>query len=744
MAIWPFGRKNKRHTIQVSADEATTLQSSLEQDPPVAEPTLGRKPSRRPSKRQNNRASRSGDGSESARASSHRPLSSLDQRSSQMEPDRAGQDMPPHRPLSRTGSLLRKQNPSQNGPNKLRKSKRRTDEALREREIRALSSTPIDIPRRATPLGGDYVLEHRRRRANGRRADRYMSDISLSIRDSAASSISDISDPYTYKVNAFAALTPRPVVRYVETPRLSTARSYEPSAGKEPGRRDKDKFQALTMSEENLYYSRRRINELADSLDAGALRELLERDRRRREKQQIEDQEKLRRKLQERADAQQKEESQRPAEEPAEAQRGIPVVTEPQNTDKQDAEARDEPSMTAVPVQQPGSWLQGESRDRDAARRESHESDSANVVGNIDDSSIREPKLATRASFAPSQEMGMSRTTLSPSHSSLRHGVSSPSQSQTFGVGSNSDVSERRSSDTSGRRGNTISSLFRRGSSRLKRRYRERFQDSAPEVSSASHHSHESFYKIQTQSSPPQSAFIPPRTFIPTGTVQRSHSKFTEHFNDDVPMSPPDSRLQSPDIPEQVPESSMENEESSTFLRGPTPSASVDIVNPRRRGHQSWTESIDAESDNVPLSQSLASIDSEGSWMSGQIFRRMSQKPASPVRTNMGSFSAALDGAADTHDEARDSVDSHGLGGHVVEEPEADVDETWHHSEVARRPVVVTPAVRPKSTQGALKSIPSLSPISGEEDYSSEEEANPSELQRVASVHGEIGHADQE
>lgn len=743
MAIWPFGRKNKRHTIQVSADEATTLQSSLEQVPPGAEPTLSRKPSRRPSKRQNNRLSRSGDGSESARAS-YRPLSSLEQRSSQMEHDRAGPDTAPQRPPSRTGSLLRKQNPSQNGPNKLRKSKRRTDEALREREIRALSTTPIDIPRRATPLGGDYVLEHRTRRANDRRADRYMSDISLSIRDSATSSISDISDPYTYKVNAFAALTPRPVVRYVETPRVSMARSYEPSAGKEPGRRDKNKFHGLTMSEENLYHSRRRINELADSFDAGALRELLERDRRRREKQQIDDQERLRRKLQERADAQQKEESQQPAEEPVEDRRENPVVTEPQNKDKQDdAGIQDEPSTMAAPVQQPGTWLRGESRDGEAARRESLESASANVVGNIDDSSVREPKLVPRASFAPSHEMGMSRTTLSPSHSSLRHGVSSPNHSQTFGVGSTSDVSDRRSSDTSGRRGNTISSLFRRGSSRIKRRYRERFQDSAPEVSTASHHSHESFYKIQTQSSPPQPVLTPPRAFVPAGTVQRSHSKFTEHFSDDVPMSPPDSRLQSPDIPEQVPESSMENE-TGTFLHGPTPSASVDIVNPRRRGHQSWTESIDAESDHVPLSQSLASIDSEGSWMSGQFFRRMSQKPGSPVRTNMGSFSAALDGVADAHDEARDSVDSRGLGGIVVEEPEPDVDETWHHSEVARRPVVVTPAVRPKSTQGALKSIPSLSPIAGEEDYNSEEESNPSELQRVASVHGQIGHADQE
>jgi hypothetical protein len=755
MAIWPFGRKSKRHTIQVSPDEADALQTSLEQDPPV-EPTLGRKPSRRPSKRQNNRTSRSGDGSDSVRAStrtsSHRPIS-LDHQMSEQH-NRPEQNNMPQRRLSHTGSLLKNQPP--NGPNKLRKSKRRTDEILRERQIRMLSSTPIDIPRRTTAPDGDYVLEHRKRRANGRRTDRYMSDVSLNVRNSAASSISDISDPFTYKVKAFAALTPRPVVRYVEAPRLPTARSHEPS-GKEPGRRDKGRLQDLTMSEENIYYSRRRVNELADALDAGGLRELLDRDRRRREKQQLDDQERLRRKLQERADEQAAEEKRQAIEETTAPQPEPEAVADTQNDTEQKEEhiqiQIEEP--TPGPAEESETWLRGESQGSDAARRESL--DSANVVGNIDDSSVREmPKLSTRPSFAPSHEMGMSRTTLSPSHSSLRQGISSPSQSQTFGIGSASDLSDRRSSDTSGRRGNTITSLFRRGSSRLKRRYRERFQDSAPEVSQSSQPSSESFYKIQTQSSPPRPSLIPSRSFMSTGTVMRSHSKFTEHFDfGDEPLSPPDSRLQSPDIPEQVPESSMENEENSTFLNGSTPGAGVDIVNPRRRRHQSWNDSVDAESDNLPLSQSLASIDSEGSWMSGDFFRRMSHKPGSPVRANMTSFEAAMDGAADTHDHSRDSVDSHGASSHVMGEPELDDElggtdagkpsEMWHRSEVGRRPVVVNPATRPKSTQGMLRSIPSLSPISAEEDYISDEETNSSPVfQRVASQHGEIGHAELE
>jgi hypothetical protein len=769
MAIWPFGRKNKRHTIQVSADEATALQHALDENDspaPVAEPTLGRKPSRRGSKRHSRRWSRTGDGSESPgptgqTTSSNRPISSLNQR----RLSEADQTYP--RPLSRKGSLLKKQ-PNPSGPNKLRKSKRQTHEILREREIKLLSSTPIDIPRRSTqPVGSDYGVEHRRRKANGRRADRYMSDISLSIRDSAASSISDISDPFTYKVNAFAALTPRPVVRYVETPRLPTARSNNTSTG--AGRPDSDRHPNRTTSGEDLYYSRRRVDDLANSLDASTLRELLERDRRRREKKQLEDQEKLRRKLQERADAQAAEERQQAIEatqqtqtqevEPEEA----PVIEAPDVVEHQsiimEETIAEEPEDEA-PAVQSGTWLHDESKTSEDVGRESIES--VHVVGNIDDSSIREPKLAPRPSFAPSHEMGMSRTTLSPSQSSLRHGISSPSQSQTFNVGSTSDISDRRPSETSGRRGgNTITSLFRRGSSRIKRRYKEKFQDSSPDVSNASH---ESFYRIQTQSSPPPASIVPPRAFIPTGVIQRSHSKFTEHFGDE-PMSPPDSRLQSPDIleevdiPEEVAESSLENE-GSTFLHGPTPTfAGVDIVNPKNRRHLSGDS---FESENVPLSQSLASIDSEGSWMSGQFFRRMSQKaPSSPVRT-MTSFSAAIDSPVETHDDVRDSIDSRRASSNIMGEPEllendevpandaTKAAETWHHSEVGRRAVLVNPVSRPKSTAAMLKSFPSLSPITAEEDCMEEDESEDKVVrstpqpQRVASVHGIICNAEDE
>lgn len=717
MAIWPFGRRNKRHTIQVSPEDADALQASF------VEPTLVRKSSRRSSKRRNsNRLSRNGEGSNSprglTRSMSHRPISSLEQRSSQIDTDRVDSDPRPFRRLSQADSVFKTQ--PQNGPKKLRRrlSKRKAHEIMREREIKALSSTPIDIP---------YAFDNSRRRGNARRSDRYHSDISLSNRDSVASSMSDSSDNYTFKVNAFAQLTPRPVVRYVE------ARPAVRSNTNLPADRTTKDLLNRPASQEELYYSRRRMNELADSLDASSLRELMERDRRRREKQQLFEQEKLRRKLQDRADAQQAEEERRLAREALEAAAEKEVAP---TIDDDVIMERDEENVEEN-VEEPAALPSDAPRDG----VEDLEA-SARVIGNIDDSSIRAPRLNTQPSFAPSQDMATSRTTLSPSHSSLRHGFGSPTHSQTFGVGSASDLSERRGSDTSGGRranGNTITSLFRRGSSRLKRRYRERFHESSPEPSTKSP-SHESFYRIQTQSSPPPTAtIIPPRTFVPTGTVKRSRSKFTEHFGDE-PLSPPDSRLQSPDIPEEDPESL--EQETDSFQNGTVPTAGVDIVNPRRR-HESWNESFDAESDNVPLSQSLASIDSEGSWMSGQFFRRMN-KTSSSARNTMNPLPSSADGPADTPDDNRYSIDSYATGSNALGDQEMDTDETWHH-EVARRPQVVTPSSRPKSNHAMAKSIPSLSPISAEEDTASGEdepshEETPTGRQRHASVHGIIDH----
>ena len=71
----------------------------------------------------------------------------------------------------------------------------------------------------------------------------------------------------------FAALSPRPTIKYDANPKQSR--------GKQP-QRPKAISRPSIVEEEDA--DKKRIDDLADDLDAGGLRELMERDRRRRER----------------------------------------------------------------------------------------------------------------------------------------------------------------------------------------------------------------------------------------------------------------------------------------------------------------------------------------------------------------------------------------------------------------------------------------------------------------------------
>ncbi|KAF7596343.1 hypothetical protein BBP40_002087 [Aspergillus hancockii] len=740
---------------------------------------LGRKPSRKKSKRQKNRHLQPADDlsgpvqAAQPLSSQHTPYSPPTSHSEQVHPVKGardqsartgltpdgfvsrstvGQDQPS---LSRNASL-RKQKRPDGGPAVLKKklSKRKAYEIAREREIRLMSSSPIDIPHHSTTLPTEQSSAYTRGapRAQSRRSDRHLSDVSLSLRDSA-SSLSDYAESCTFKVNGFAAWTPRPVIRYVEAPRVATARSLRPSETST----QREKTTAISASEENLR-SKKRVDKLADDLDAGALRELLDRDRRRRERKKAEEYEKLQRRLQRAAEQQRlEEEMARSSRNPESETQDMPEAHRGRPGAESQAESGDTVGETSsglnkaqslAPGASTGSWLRGVSKDTE--RNQSLES--VHVIGNIDDSSIRERKLGMRRSFAPSQEMGMSRSTLSPCHSPTRREVYSPTSSQAYGLGreSTSDMSrtiesERRLSDHSSGRVNTITSLFRRGSSRLKRRYRERFQGRGSEFSSNT--SHESFFKVPTHSSGPP-PYVPPKSFLHSGTVKRSQSKFKEHFGDE-PLSPPDSRLQSPDIPEEpIDQAEMEIEKSDMYSRTqyPIPGSDPELQDTRGNHHDSWTgDSLEGDVDNVPLSQSLASIDSEGSWMSGQFLRRISQRTSTPVRPSLSSSRNKLDEECEespkeddisgneqlvkfgtNHDEnARASSNILDNDFEMIHASEP-ADETWHE-EIARRPVLVNPAVRPKSNEGLLNNVHSMCAVSVEEEFSPIEE-HPAEF----------------
>lgn len=629
-----------------------------------------------------------------------------------------------------------------------------------------MATTPIDIPYRSARLADPLSTDRQRGIPRSRRSDRYLSDVSLSVRDSATSSLSDISETYKFKVNAFAALTPRPIIRYVEHPRVQTARSQNASAAS----MRKEKLPTLPMSEENLY-TRKRVDRLADGLDAGALRELLERDRRRREKQEIDDQEKLRRQLERRAEKQRKEEER--ARE-TEDQNAPEVANGQPDNESYEVNRVDEDASRASEVKAPLLTGQPSSRLGDDLKETQRTSDvfveSVHAVGSIDDRSIPDQNSSQQRNFARSQDIRVSQSSFS--HSPVRHELSSPTSSQIYPMSqtSTSDVSravesERRLSDFGGKPVNTFSSLFRRGSSRLKRRYRERFREPSSNLLNPS--SHESFFKTPTPSSAPPS-FIPPRAFLGSGTIKRQHSKFTEHLGDE-PVSMPVSRLQSPEIPEEDSDQSGPRGQMSNLPAGtniPHAAGDAELQNGGDSRALSFAaDSVDVESETIPLSQSLASIDSEGSWMSGQFLRSISQRTTSHKKHSMGSLNNKLEEnarsdpverslgnnqlveSAPSREEAHDTVlDARKASSNVISQQDRDndtacvpeEDETWH-GQIAKRPTLVTPTVRPKSNAGVLKDTQSVSPVSADEG--SPVEPMSAEFHQTSNADLDIEHA---
>lgn len=743
-------------------------EGTLSSQPPGLSPVpqqhgfVARKPSRKRSKREKShpRSAPSAESPSSRRAAPPTSPTSDPLPSSRSRPDVSLTD-----PFSMsqehfhaTPMLQKRRSGSSKGTLKKRLSKRSARDLAREQEIRAMSSSPLP--------GREYHTwdVRRGRSALSRYTDRHASDYSLPVHDSARSSISECSDSYTYKVNALAVFAPRPVIRHADTSKYHVPRRQNPSANSM--RKDK-----RPLLEDDDAHSSERVAELADDMDASALRELLERDRRRKEKKRQEDQERLQRRLQRRAERQR------------EAKRGQAGGREQADVDPEDLRGRDrtetsttstahrvqpEPGPQAgVSTDQSGSWLRGPSRDSETRSNRLSEV-SAHVIGNIDDRSIRAGKMGQASS----------KGAVSPSRSPVSQDRASISASQLPGGAreSFSDLShlsrtgdsERRLSDYSGKRMASWTSFFRRG----KRDSSERGRRPPSEFSNASG---ESFSRAQHAAAVAPPA-IPERSFLRTGTVRRTQSKFTEHLGD-YPISLPDSRMQSP-MPqglETVPDMSPHpdqiggglDEQMAAAIGHPSP---VDTEPGREDQGPSRPLSWEASSrgtgpDSNLLSQSLASIDSEGSWMSGRYLRQISQAAHTPpVRSSASFVKNRLDESEefqegdnpseDERQESRNSVSglrasssAVGLenGGDASPTPdsaEKETNETWHAG-LARRPTLVRPRDRPKSKEGLLNDIQMMD-ASAEGDISPVEgspvEEEAVEIRRATSVDMGRGH----
>lgn len=630
MAIWPFGRKGKRPRSQMKASDAADRRLSFEDGTDksaAAERALvGRKPSRKRSKREKHRSAPSLHHQSSPRVAAGEPVGPTSNFAYNLDDNHTslssiGQD---NFAVSRVTPTLQKRESAGKGNTlKKRLSKRSARELQREREIKALSSSPPSGNPRLANAWGYHASDVRRGPSvHSRYGDHQTSNQSLPM--GSQSSLSDNSDLYTYKVNAFAVLAPRPILRAENHNKHLPPRSTNPSSN--------SMRKEINLGDEEDWKSQKRVAELADDLDAAALRELLERDRRRREKKRLEDQERRQRRLQRRVEREQHE---------AEHAANKVEDTKVEEIDIDDLRGRDKTPSPATSSQrirpestideeqeqvpqteesifspEPRSWLREPSNN--SQQREKRFSDiSAHVIGNIDDRSVRANKQGHGVNAMSEEDVSRHRSPLFQAVANTSSARMSSIAQESISDLSRTENSEKRLSDSSSRRMLSWITFFRKNS--LRRR-RSKEIDAPP--SEFSNTSRDSFMKAQQGAGPSMPIPIPERNFRRAGTF-RSQSKFVEHI-DNYPISPPDSRMQSPlPVPLETVHDMPVDDLNSVE---PSPRQSFTEGDDYNYGNGEPSRPMSWDEKSGVLSQSLASIDSEGSWMSGSYLRRVSQK----------------------------------------------------------------------------------------------------------------------
>ena len=664
-------------------------------------------------------------------------------------------------------------------------SKRRADDHAREQEIKAMSS-PIPIPKRPTSHSPGMLARDHRKIPGGlnRNLERPVSEVSLPMAESMQSAVSVVSEKHSFKVNAFDALSPRPTIRYSENPR-SASNSLGPS--RTSTRKDKH-----PMIPEEPTRSRKRVDDLADDMDAGSIREVMEREQRRLEKKRISEHEKLQRRLQRKAEKQRQREdtagaianeaTDRRDREEEEIGLGIGgASTAPDPVTTLQEPARDQAVRT------PESWLRDPSQERLPIEDPFHDPVIGASTSHLENPTP-EPDDRDDAVLETARVVRLSTASLSPPNSPTRH-VQEPSNLSQFSelppadpidVPEPLDPDHRRDSDTSARFSTSWRNIFRRSDTRAKRGSTDRGRVAPSEFSNTSRES------VHRQM--PPSAF----TRIPrarSGTPIRTQSRFREDLPE-LPISPPDSRMQSPDVSRQsplpeIPGSRGTDAVGATAASGKAlsdihPAFREEVALSRHASLRGRANSPEGPPSGI-LSQSLASVDSEGSWLTGKPVKRLSQPQ--PLRESAGSLQEHRDKPEESDEDvvgtpdeekymgsltpARDEVPPRiperrrpymgpvtRLGSdsddesvfHPAPAPIAQEEGTWHGA-VGKHPTIVRqgPGKRARSKEGLLNDFQNAEESGGDSSPSGDSPVSPenayTSIQRATSVDLGKGHA---
>ncbi|KAI4135532.1 MAG: hypothetical protein LQ347_000605 [Umbilicaria vellea] len=623
-------------------------------------------------------------------------------------------------------------------------SKKKADDHAREQEIKAMSAVLPVLKRPSTHASGLLARESKKIPGGlNRNLERPTSEVSVPLPDSVHSSMSEMSDRHAFKISTLDALSPRPTIRYSDNPRYATGTS---SLG--PSRASTRNEKRATLPEV-AGKSNKRIDHLADDLDAGSLRELMERDQRRKERKRSVDQETLKRKLQRKAEKQ-REYGRRDREMANDPLRrnleggaagreaaglGIGEASNSAEENERHLEPHGEDAMVS-----PGSWPEDPSKDHSSPENSFLDTTTGASVPHTEEPTVfaeREEPILENA-----QAVRLSQASMLPPTPPIHpdRGPSRLSQMTDPARQSTPDIQEvpgrleplRRDSDASARASWT--SFFKRGS---KRNSTERGRKPPSEFSNTSRESFARQHPLGTFTRSVKAGL---------GTPVRTQSRFTEDLPE-LPVSPPDSRVQSPEAAEPRPQSRAGT--TSSPIPGmigvaSTANAPLSHIHPAFReevalGRQA---SFRSPSPDIPpsaiLSQSLASVDSEASWLSGRPVKRMSQ----PRLDSADSMPARIQEAGVSRDEAIEGSkeysapltpgpeEGHAVGRIGIIQPQHEVasatdhansdddeeddielylppedqppaGETWH-SGVGRSPTVVRQGPRVKSREGLL------------------------------------------
>ncbi|KAK4188324.1 hypothetical protein QBC35DRAFT_208978 [Podospora australis] len=550
-------------------------------------------------------------------------------------------------------------------PRKKSSKKQRRDDPQREAEIRAMSNFVPVRPAAEDWMAGRPMKKESKRVKTGlafglrgsKEWEKRSSNISLPAADSIDSALSSDSDYISFRVSALEALAPRPTLRYTAHPRGTPE-------GTGLVRRSSQQRRATAPIPEATLKAHKRVANLADDLDASDLRELMERDQRRRDRKRQRDQERIEQRLARRAEKQKAAdaEAQRQGRDsPPNLERGVlgrePLGLGVDPTSAVVTSSRIRHSHTAEPQedQEKGNVSQAESLPAPLA-----------AFHRVDSIPLQTPQPAVE----PMESVPPLASPRSRSSFLRLKRSKSPLESETR---TEHTESLRKGSESSSSRGPLSWASFFRWSNKNKR------NSAGP--SSFSNTSRDS---MQTAQAPTPVTFVPRR--LSTGVPKRTMSRFREDLPE-LPMSPPDSRIQSPEadpIPPIIESSpdTVEAEESPILAslapgeRYDTPVSEQQSLEAMRETPSTFSHPDEPEVSPVPQAMSLASIDSEASWFSGGGMSRK-RKSSGIMQQRHGSHSQL----------ARHTPDSERVLEHDNEHEDMSITEDDYMSRLAPAPV---------------------------------------------------------